>query len=81
MNMRFSDTMRSKGYKYHIDLRKQDELPKLAVAGEPSKIETHSKYLGPESMTKEEALDWVREILVCNRGQELIGKINASLCT
>ena len=80
-NNEFSDLVRTKGHKYHIDLLEESKVngvdrPKpLPSVDAPKKI-AGTDITSPVRMSKEEALQWVSGALVRTRGKELIGNFN-----
>ncbi|KAF2966504.1 hypothetical protein GQX73_g7045 [Xylaria multiplex] len=65
MNTEFAKTFRLHGHTFQIDL-----------SGEPQAESTH---VGPTKLSREQALDWVRRVLVRTRGKELVGNFNPLL--
>lgn len=70
-NLNFSDEFRKKGHKYQINL---DPLAQC-----PDTTETDGIKSQPVSLLKEEALRWVRRVMLRTRGTELIGNFNPQL--
>lgn len=74
MNTQFTETMRRKGHRYHID--------KSAGANSSRGIMEAEEELNQgeaERLTKKEGLDWVKQALIRTRGKELIGNFNPLL--
>ena len=74
-NIAFSDLMRKKGHHRAIDsdLREETAGPMLISA---SKAHT---YLQPLALSRADAIEWVRKLLVRSRGRELPGSFNPLL--
>ena len=72
MNTRFAENHRLNGHKYQIDT----STP--APSDEERPI-TVTDVVSPLSMSKSEAIEWVRRVLVRTRGRELTGNFNPLL--
>jgi len=94
MNSRFSDTLRTKGHKYHIKLSEGPESTESPAEAAPednanennpsqsSEIQRNLPSLGanrPAMLSNPEALKWVRGALTRTRGKELTGNFNPLL--
>lgn len=93
MNTGFSDTMRNNGHKYQIsessvpdsggDALRFPPLPSPLPSPRPvSQIQGPDLFpnkLSPTKMSKREALEWVRQVLIRTRGRELVGNFNPLL--
>ena len=76
LNTAFADTHRKNGHKYSLDLFDEEEaFPNLAPTPKPK---GHSQEV-PVSMSRTEALAWVRSVLIRTRGRELVGNFNPLL--
>lgn len=64
MNTEFCNTFRNNAHKYQIDMSASPENASNSAAD------------GPICMSKSEAIQWIRQIMVKNRGQELQGNFN-----
>ena len=85
MNAGFSDLIRVKGHKYHIDMSGKADamdskllLLRLRTLNAQEQL-TASKPRSPISLDRGEALGWARLVLVRTRGRELIGNFNPLL--
>lgn len=85
MNTEFSDTLRTKGYKYHLKFAEGSEntegSAEAAAADIPENGTSPSgpKPHEPKKLSHPESLHWVREALTRNRGKELTGNFNPLL--
>ncbi|KAH8156960.1 hypothetical protein CIB48_g11286 [Xylaria polymorpha] len=70
MNMEFAENFRVRGHKFQVDL--SDGPSTDSESPEPDDA-------GPIQLSREEALDWVRKVLVRTRGKELVGNFNPLL--
>jgi len=71
MNTEFAKTFRTRGHKFQVDL--SDESPTQSTSTQPGDA------AGPTKLSRKEALDWVRKVLVRTRGKELVGNFNPLL--
>lgn len=80
MNIGFAKTLRTNGYKYHINKTDTDansgEPAKVTAALEANKLPTNSIPGTPAKMSKAQALEWVNQVLLRTRGRELPGNFN-----
>ncbi|KAH8686006.1 dynamin family protein-like protein [Tricladium varicosporioides] len=74
LNASFSETMRTKGHKYQINIA--EDTGSASDLDDPMTLAT-SSY--PKKLNKREALGWVRKALLRNRGKELVGNFNPLL--
>jgi GTPase SAR1 family protein len=84
MNTQFSEEVQTKGQKYQIDLsdHMKPRKPQLGVLPGPVNTEKKSpdsKGPSPIKMSKDEALNWVSQVLIRTRGKELLGNYNPLL--
>ena len=88
MNTKFSDNMRKYGHKFSVHPdeeegdaeNKGDREVQIDEKGEEMEEDFHSVVpQAPENIKKQEALAWVRQVLVRNRGKELLGNYNPLL--
>lgn len=71
LNTEFAKKMDTEGYIYKIDLENKSRAPEaLPFSREINDLES------PTPLTKAQAIDWVRELLVRGRGKELVGNFN-----
>ena len=75
LNISFSDLMRRKGHHRAIDSEPQEE--KAAQMHLPAS-KSHA-HLRPIAMSRADAIEWVRNLLVRSRGRELPGSFNPLL--
>lgn len=75
INTEFCNVVRNKGHKYQIDMSDTSGTGQYTTFCKSAKSAPTSKK-GPISMTKAEAIQWIRQIMVKNRGQELQGNFN-----
>lgn len=81
LNLQFASEMRQYGHKYRIwstegtaGTNSKDDLP------EPDLIDVYVSSMNyQEERSREEAVDWVKQILVRTRGRELAGNFNPLL--
>ena len=87
-NSQFSKTLRTHGYKYHVDEREVDagshatEMEDMeSEATKPDVVPGIVKagLMPPIHRTKRQAMEWVREALFRTRGRELPGNFNPLL--
>lgn len=77
MNTTFSDTVRTKGHKYHISKPSNTSKTEPTTLGtEDVALQSPSPIKLPVELSRSEALDWVKEVLVRSRGPELLGNFN-----
>jgi hypothetical protein len=91
LNLRFADNMRLRGHAFHLVENVDDKSPNSEaeqVAMDTGKgpndnegIDYHNKveekeWPEPDKITTQKALDWVKSILIRNRGRELPGLFN-----
>ena len=84
LNAGFEDLVRVNGHKYEVDMSSNAGAPDTKQVRQLKVQELHrkattSKPRSPINMNKEQALAWVRSVLVRNRGKELIGSFNPLL--
>ena len=89
LNTQFSDTIRTKGHKYHIALsggKDRTEAPAEAAPEaiteedfSPQSSSRMQKSNEPTRLSNPEALKWAREVLTRTRGKELPGNFNPLL--
>ena len=85
MNTGFSDTMRNNGHKYQIsassvlDSGRFAPLEFLDPESQTQALGLSPNKLSPTKITKGEALEWVRQVLMRTRGRELVGNFNPLL--
>jgi GTPase SAR1 family protein len=91
LNGQFAETVRLDGHKYQINISKVDKNMVFAedeFKCEPGNTETSKsidpltnmgRFLKPKTLTKIQALDWVRKVLLRTRGKELPGNFNPLL--
>ncbi|KAI0440050.1 interferon-induced GTP-binding protein Mx [Xylaria telfairii] len=78
MNMEFAKNLRLRGHKFRVDL--SDGSFSESELTEPDDVgSTELDDVGPTELSREEALDWVRKVLVRTRGKELVGNFNPLL--
>ncbi|KAH9217655.1 P-loop containing nucleoside triphosphate hydrolase protein [Leptodontidium sp. 2 PMI_412] len=70
MNTTFYDNVRHRGHKYQVNMSDDEPAPEWLLARNPK---------GPIKLSKEEGLQWVRQVLVRTRGKELVGNFNPLL--
>jgi GTPase SAR1 family protein len=70
MNTEFYDTIRKRGHKFQINMADDSDTQDTIL--NPSDD-------GPTRLSRNEALDWVRNVLVRTRGKELVGNFNPLL--
>ena len=81
MNTGFAENMRVNGHKYQVDTPEDPkpllrELPLPKMLSQPgSRVTT----ISPKKINRDEALEWVRRVLVRTRGRELVGNFNPPL--
>lgn len=71
-NRSFSKTMRLRGHNMEI-------VPEGTLAGDSSQTQKSARKLRPEQLTRAEALDRVKTVLLRSRGRELPGTFNPLL--
>jgi GTPase SAR1 family protein len=74
LNTKFANFMQNSGAKYHIDMNMENATSTIS-----KKLGYHDLFAKPQKMSKPEALSWVREVLIRNRGKELVGNYNPLL--
>ena len=74
LNLQFSELLRERGHKYHID-----KSGTAKVISDPSFKMPKSKIGCPAKVTNSEALTWVHQVLLRTRGRELPGNYNPLL--
>ena len=84
MNAAFEDFVRVNGHKFEINMSGNADAPNTKQIRRLKFPELHNqamtlKHMKPLEMNKEQALAWVRSVLVRNRGKELIGNFNPLL--
>ncbi|KAM0802080.1 dynamin family protein-like protein [Usnea florida] len=86
MNTGFSNTMRNNGHKYQISASSgldsgDDDLciDPIDPASRMQGLGLFPNKLSPTMITKGEALEWVRQVLMRTRGRELVGNFNPLL--
>jgi hypothetical protein len=81
MNVRFSEEVRAKGHKYQISLsddtkpgKRHDDVRSAPIG--TRKMTSDSKSPSPIGISKNDALNWVSQVLIRTRGKELLGNYN-----
>ena len=80
MNKKFDNNVRKNGHRYQINMSEDVSTPAVSAtraAGFSNAGETREKR--PAQLTKPQALQWVRNVLVRTRGKELLGNFNPLL--
>jgi GTPase SAR1 family protein len=74
LNTQFSHNIRQNGHKYQIDMANPDRNDQQSAIALPQG--TANVRCKPKQMSKDEALRWIRETIIQNRGRELQGNFN-----
>ncbi|ETS75372.1 hypothetical protein PFICI_12316 [Pestalotiopsis fici W106-1] len=77
MNTTFSDTVRTKGHKYHINKSSSASKTEPTPPGTED-VDPYNPLRRnlPVALSKSEALDWVQNVVLRSRGPELLGNFN-----
>jgi len=78
-NGRFSNLLRTRGYKYHIGKQGEATADGRAAKIDADPLLSLTEPALPVHWSKPRAMDWVREVLVRTRGKELPGNFNPLL--
>ena len=83
-NARFEDLIRVNGHKFEIDMSSKADAADSKQLGQLKTSEVRKKGPAPKpnspvKMDKEQALAWVRSVIIRNRGRELVGSFNPLL--
>ncbi|KAI8953697.1 interferon-induced GTP-binding protein Mx [Xylaria longipes] len=70
LNTDFAKTFRLRGHKFQVDLSDESSTRRTSTQHDDE---------SPIRLSKEEAIDWVRKVLVRTRGRELVGNFNPLL--
>ena len=80
MNAQFAENMRINGHKYQVDMSGQANTPpRLTSMSAWLGKNSLSKPTSPQTLNRDEALEWARCIQVRTRGRELVGNFNPLL--
>ncbi|KAL6713269.1 hypothetical protein ACLMJK_008734 [Lecanora helva] len=78
MNIRFAEEHRTNGHRYHIDESNADPPDEKMSSLEVDQKEPEAQS-PPIAINKTQALAWARQVLIRNRGKELVGNFNPLL--
>lgn len=79
MNAQFAENMRINGHKYQVDMSGQANTPPgVTLVGLLGK-RSLSKPTSPQTLSRDEALEWAKRVQVRTRGRELVGNFNPLL--
>jgi len=77
LNTEFAEDLRRSGHKYQINL--SPDVSDANKSSSPFIALDNKTRTEPRVLTKSEALDWVRKVLIRTRGKELVGNFNPLL--
>ena len=80
MNAQFAENMRINGHRYQVDMSGQATTPpRLTSMSAWLGKSSLSKPTSPQTLKRDEALEWARSVQVRTRGRELVGNFNPLL--